>query len=219
MAGRGHKQGVNQTGRAASGWPSALAVEEADPAEGRNGLAERLRAGSATAMTEVFQRHGTVIYNYCFRRTGSWSAAEDLTSTVFLEVWRSRRRSVETGGSILPWLYGVATNVCRNHQRSQRRRTQALTRLSLVDIDVDRQVVADEVVDQLAAEQRVDLVLRRLAALPQSEQDVFLLVCWEELSYAEAAVALGIPIGTVRSRLARVRRTLRELQEQEHVDD
>jgi RNA polymerase sigma-70 factor (ECF subfamily) len=194
-------------------------VEEADPAEGRNGLAERLRAGSATAMTEVFQRHGTVIYNYCFRRTGSWSAAEDLTSTVFLEVWRSRRRSVETGGSILPWLYGVATNVCRNHQRSQRRRTQALTRLSLVDIDVDRQVVADEVVDQLAAEQRVDLVLRRLAALPQSEQDVFLLVCWEELSYAEAAVALGIPIGTVRSRLARVRRTLRELQEQEHVDD
>jgi RNA polymerase sigma-70 factor, ECF subfamily len=208
---------VNQTGRAAAGSPSVLTPSAEASGDRPNGLAERLRAGSGTAMTEIFHVHGTVIYNYCFRRTGSWSAAEDLTSTVFLEVWRSRRRSVETGGSILPWLYGVATNVCRNYQRAQRRRSQALTRLNLVD--VDRQVVADEVVDQLEVEERVERVLRRLAALPQTEQDVFLLVCWEELSYAETAVALGIPIGTVRSRLARVRRTLRTVEEQEHVDD
>lgn len=217
MAERGHKQGVNQTGRAVAASPSVLAMGGEAAADDPSGLAERLRAGSGTAMTEVFHRHGTVIYNYCFRRAGSWSAAEDLTSTVFLEVWRSRRRSVETGGSILPWLYGVATNVCRNYQRAQRRRSQALTRLSLVD--VDRPVGADEVVDQLELEQRVERVLRRLAGLPQTEQDVFLLVCWEELSYAETAAALSIPIGTVRSRLARVRRTLRELEEQEHVDE
>lgn len=180
-------------------------------------LVERLQVGSRSAMTEIFTAHGAVIYNYCYRRTGSWSVAEDLTSTVFLEVWRCRRRAVETGGSILPWLYGVATNVCRNHLRSQRRRAQGLSRLHLAD--VDQQVVADEVVDQLEAGRRVRDILQRLAGLPQSEQDVFPLICWEELSYAETAAALGIPIGTVRSRLARVRRTLRDLEEQEHVDD
>ena len=217
MARGGHKQGVNQTGRAAAASPSVLAAGGEASADGPDGLVEQLRAGSGTAMAEIFRRHGTVIYNYCFRRTGSWSAAEDLTSTVFLEVWRSRRRSVETAGSILPWLYGVATNVCRNYHRAQRRRTQALGRLQLAD--VDEQVVADEVVDQLEAGRRVERVLRRLATLPQTEQDVFLLVGWEELSYAETAVALGIPVGTVRSRLARVRRTLRELEEQEHIDD
>jgi RNA polymerase sigma-70 factor (ECF subfamily) len=193
----------------------AVSLERTDDVP--RGLVEELRAGSPTAMTEIFRAHGPVIYNYCYRRTGSWSAAEDLTSTVFLEVWRSRRRSVETGGSILPWVYGVATNVCRNHQRSQRRRTQALGRLHLAD--VADAVVADEVVDQLDAGRRLRRVLERLAALPQTEQDVFLLVCWEELTYADTAVALGIPIGTVRSRLARVRRTLRDLEEQEHDDE
>jgi RNA polymerase sigma factor (sigma-70 family) len=208
---------VNQTEPVVAGSPSVLAVAAEPSGDVAGGLVERLRAGSRAAMTEIFTAHGTVIYNYCYRRTGSWSAAEDLTSTVFLEVWRSRRRSVETGGSILPWLYGVATNVCRNHQRSQRRRTEALARLHLVD--VDEQVVADEVVDQLEVGRRVERVLRQLAALPQTEQDVFLLVCWEELSYAETAVALGIPIGTVRSRLARVRRSLRILEQPEGDDD
>ena len=194
-----------------------LTVGREPPDDVSGGLAERLRADSRAAMAEIFTTHGTVIYNYCYRRTGSWAAAEDLTATVFLEVWRSRRRSVEADESILPWLYGVATNVCRNHHRSQRRRAQALGRLHLADMD--HSGVADEVVDQLDAGRRVERVLQRLAALPQTEQDVFLLVCWEELTYAETAVALGIPVGTVRSRLARVRRILRELDQQEADDE
>jgi RNA polymerase sigma-70 factor (ECF subfamily) len=166
-------------------------------------------------MAEIFSTHGQVIYNYCYRRSGSWSAAEDLTSMVFLEVWKSRRRSVETAGSILPWLYGVATNVCRNYSRSQRRHSQALGRLYLADVDAP---VTDDVVDQLDADRRLGRLLERLSQLPRTEQDVFVLVCWEELSYAETAQALGIPIGTVRSRLARVRRNLRVLDDQERLD-
>lgn len=84
-------------------------------------LPEQLRNGSREAMTEVFHTHLDVIYNYCYRRSGSWSAAEDLSSTAFLEVWRHRRRIVEVDGSVLPWIYGVATNVCRNHQPSASR--------------------------------------------------------------------------------------------------
>jgi RNA polymerase sigma factor (sigma-70 family) len=122
---------------------------------------------------------------------------------------------VETAGSILPWLYGVATNVCRNYSRSQRRHSQALGRLSLADIDAP---TADDFVDQLDADRRLGRLLDRLSQLPRTEQDVFVLVCWEELSYAETAQALRIPVGTVRSRLARVRRTLKIVDEQERID-
>lgn len=177
-------------------------------------LVARLRAGSRPAMAEIFRAHLDAVYNYCYRRTGSWSAAEDLTSTVFLEVWRSRRRAVELDGSVLPWLYGVAANVCRNHLRSQRRGFLAIARLpgpEQTHHDVD-------VVDRMDSDRRAAQLIDHLSRLPLADQDVFVLVCWEELSYAEAALALGIPIGTVRSRLARVRRILRLTDDQESSD-
>jgi RNA polymerase sigma factor (sigma-70 family) len=181
-----------------------------------DGLAERLRTGSKPAMAEIFSPHLDAIYNYCYRRSGSWSVAEDLTSSVFLEVWKSRHRAVELDGSLLPWLYGVATNVCRNHQRSQRRQARALTRLRLADVPNGQ--AADDVVEQLDAEGRAARALERLGRLPVSDQDVFFLICWEELTYAEAAEALEIPVGTVRSRLARVRRHLRLADDQKATD-
>jgi len=179
-------------------------------------LTERLHNGSREAMAEVFHTHLDAIYNYCYRRTGSWSVAEDLSSTVFLEVWRHRRRAVEVDGSVLPWIYGVATNVCRNHLRSQRRHSAAVGRMHLADVSSARG--PDEVADRLDAGRRAAEALQRLDRLPQADQDVFVLVGWEGLSYAAAAEALGIPIGTVRSRLARVRRFLRLTDDQEATD-
>lgn len=73
-------------------------------------------------------------------------------------------------------------------------------------------------VDRIAAAQRLDGLLERLGRLPQRDQDVFVLVCWEELSYAETAQALGIAVGTVRSRLARVRRALTHHETEEGRD-
>ena len=86
---------------------------------------------------------------------------------------------------------------------------------TLADVDATS---ADDVVDQLDADRRLGRLLERLSQLPRTEQDVFVLVCWEELSYAETAQALRIPVGTVRSRLARVRRTLKIVDEQERLD-
>ena len=65
---------------------------------------EQLRDGDEEAMAAVFADHLDVIYNYCYRRTSSWSVAEDLSATVFLDPWKLRRRAVELDGSILPWL-------------------------------------------------------------------------------------------------------------------
>ncbi|MFC7623724.1 RNA polymerase sigma factor [Microlunatus sp. GCM10028923] len=176
------------------------------PAGSGASLAERLRRGSREAMAEAYSQHIDAIYNFCFRRSGSWATAEDLCSDVFLTAWRRHRAVLANdAGSVLPWLYGIATNVCRNHLRSTRRGTAALAKIPAIE----RPQLDDQVLAQLAVTSRVRDALRQVAELAPGDQEVFVLVCWEELSYSDAAAALGIRIGTVRSRLARVRRTLR----------
>jgi RNA polymerase sigma-70 factor (ECF subfamily) len=154
----------------------------------------------------LFERHGRAIYNYCFRRTADWAAAEDLASVVFLEAWR-RRESVQIHHeTALPWLYGVATNVLRNRSRSMRRHRAALERLP-VGHEPD---FADDAAERLDDALRMRDVLESFRLLPRRDQDVLALCIWSELSYEEAAVALGVPVGTVRSRLARARSRLRD---------
>ena len=80
----------------------------------------------------LFERHGRTIYNYCFRRVGSWAVAEDLVSIVFLEAWRRVDKQLPSGKE-LPWLFGIATNVVRNRRRSERRHAAALSRVAQAD--------------------------------------------------------------------------------------
>jgi RNA polymerase sigma-70 factor (ECF subfamily) len=165
------------------------------------------RTGDQAAFGTLFERHAKAIYNYCFRRTGSWSVAEDLVSVVFLEAWRRRHVDVAEG-MVLPWLYGVATNVARNAARSQRRFQRALQRLPLPEPTPDFSAEAEARLDD---EAQIGAVLALVARLRKEEQDVLWLCACSELSYEEAAIALGVPVGTVRSRLSRARAHLREL--------
>jgi RNA polymerase sigma-70 factor (ECF subfamily) len=160
--------------------------------------------GDADAFGVVFERHATAIYNYCYRRVGNWAVAEDLLSIVFLEAWRRRDKAIETGKA-LPWLYGIATNVVRNQWRSERRYSSALRRLPRPRPEAD---LAAESAGSGEAAAAVALIKR----LPRREQEVFVLCAWSQLSYEEAAIALNIPVGTVRSRLSRARARLRELK-------
>jgi DNA-directed RNA polymerase specialized sigma24 family protein len=75
------------------------------------------RAGDADAFGLLFDRHAKAIYNYCFRRIGSRATAQDLLSMVFLEAWRRRDKELPPD-KVLPWLYGIATNVVRHQRRS-----------------------------------------------------------------------------------------------------
>lgn len=170
-------------------------------------LWRRARDGDEHAFGALFDRHARTVYNYCFRRTASWSEAEDLTSVVFLETWRRRAR-VDPSGSLLPWLYGVATNVLHNHRRSLRRHRDALARMPA---PVPEPEDAEEVAARLDAERRMRRVLDAMERLPRRDREVLILCVWEELDYSEAAEALGIPVGTVRSRLNRARAKLRGL--------
>src|SRR5437763_15867621 len=92
-------------------------------------LWQRAAEGDTQAFGTIFERHAGTVYNYCFRRTGNWSQAEELTAIVFLEAWRRRGQVVPERDEAIPWLLGVATNVLRNLRRSKRRHRAALERL------------------------------------------------------------------------------------------
>ena len=151
---------------------------------------------------ELFEAHSEAIYNFCFRRLADWALAEDMTSAVFLEAWRRRAQVDLVGEPPLPWLYGVATNLLRNHRRSLRRASAALARFHDVASVPD---FGDELADRLDAERQMRAVRERIAVLAPQEREALELCAWAELSYADAARALGVPVGTVRSRLSRAR--------------
>jgi RNA polymerase sigma-70 factor (ECF subfamily) len=176
-----------------------------EPSDGD--LWARSRAGDRDAFGELFERDAKLIYNYCFRRVGSWATAEDLLSVVFIEAWRRRSKGLPPD-KVLPWLYGIATNVVRNQRRSERRLTAALSRMPKAEPDRDFASDSDQRLDD---EWQAQGALKLLGKLPRREHEVFVLCAVEELSYEDAALALGVPVGTVRSRLSRARARLREL--------
>jgi RNA polymerase sigma factor (sigma-70 family) len=172
------------------------------------GLWLQASAHEGAAFAELFERHSEAVYNHCFRRTGSWSLAEDLTSVVFLQAWRRRNQVKLHGDSILPWLLAVANNATRNSERSIRRHRRLLAKLPTSDATSDIGSVMDE---RMEDERRMKSILNTLSLLSVEEQEIISLSNFSNLTYAEVATALDIPIGTVRSRLSRAREHLRVL--------
>jgi RNA polymerase sigma factor (sigma-70 family) len=167
----------------------------------------RVRSGDAEAFGDLYERHARAVQSYCLWRTADLQTAEDATATVFLEAWRKRGRLTLSTDSAAPLLLGIANNVVRHQWRSQRRHRDALERVRGVaphpPHDLESEAIA-----------RVDAIqqLRRggeaIRGLPRREREVLALLAWTDLSYGEIAEALGLPVGTVRSRLARARARL-----------
>ena len=167
----------------------------------------RSRVGDREAFGVLFDRHAQLIYNYCFRRIGNWATAEDVLSVVFLEAWRRRDKELPPD-KVLPWLFGIATNVVLNQRRSERRYLAVLAQVPRVPNEPD---FVQDSEQQLDDQKQTRRALTLLGRLPRREQDVFFLCAVMELSYEDAALALNVPVGTVRSRLSRARTRLREL--------
>ncbi|HEY5199719.1 MAG TPA: RNA polymerase sigma factor [Acidothermaceae bacterium] len=182
-----------------------MAVDDGETPDVR--LWARACAGDHSAFGDLFVRHANRIHNYCFRRTGSWTLAEDATSQTFMEAWR-KRSSIAVTDSLLPWLFVAANNACRNTERGRRRTANLLAKTPLTQDVGDH---ADEVAARIDSERQMQRVLSALRTLKRADQDVVAMCDWEGLSYEEAAAALGVPIGTVRSRLSRARARLKVL--------
>lgn len=175
-------------------------------------LHARIRAGDPEAFREIFKDHAQIVYRHAVRSTGDWAAAQDVVSLTFLEAWRIREKLRDEGDTPRPWLMGIATNVLRNTARAARRHERVLARSPAKEAVPD---FADELIGRITDGEQLTATQAVLAQLRRSEQEVFTLCVWSGLSYAEAAQALGVPVGTVRSRLARARSRLRKLAEQE----
>ncbi|MCG5212078.1 RNA polymerase sigma factor [Streptosporangium sp. KLBMP 9127] len=155
----------------------------------------------------VFDRYGGQVHRYLARRAGPGDA-DDLMSETFLAAFKQRDRftSSRSPTGALPWLLGIATNLLRMHQRSEARRWAALARTGA---EPAVPAPADQVVARVDAEVAFRLMAGVLEELADGDRDALLLFAWAGLTYEEIAVALGVPIGTVRSRLHRARLRLR----------
>jgi RNA polymerase sigma factor (sigma-70 family) len=162
---------------------------------------------------QVFDRHARVVFRYLVRRIGP-----DDADTVLGEVFRIafEKRATYDGRyeSARPWLYGIATRLVAKHRRAEARRIRATARLASERATVSDTTDATEAVDdRLDAAVGWPRVADAVAGLPPGERDALLLYVWEELGYEDIAAALGVPVGTVRSRLNRARRRLRAIRE------
>jgi RNA polymerase sigma-70 factor (ECF subfamily) len=173
-----------------------------------SGFRARIRAGDEGAFAVLFREHGKAVYNHCFRLTGDWSVAEDCASLVFLEAWRLRGKAEPHGGSLLPWLLGITTFTVHRRRRTSRRHRALMDRLPAPGLVPD---IADEIAGRLDDQERIASVAQAVARLSRTDREVLALCVWSGLDYAAAAAALGVPVGTVRSRLSRARRKLDKL--------
>ncbi|MBI5090335.1 MAG: RNA polymerase sigma factor [Actinobacteria bacterium] len=153
---------------------------------------------------ELFERHFTTIHGYLSRRLGR-ARADDLAGEVFRIGFVERSKYDPSRGGLRSWLYGIANNVLRQHLRDRERAERAWARLGLSSVVVDDVSPVERIDAQLLAA-RLDAALARL--LPTDREALTLHVV-EQLTYAEVALVMNTPIGTVRSRIARARNQLR----------
>jgi len=167
----------------------------------------RMRSGDQAAFVTLYRRRQGAIYRLAFHMTGSASAAEDVTQEVFLALIRKECGFDPQRGSLSGYLFGIARKLILRHLN----RTQKVTELEderLAPAESDL-VGGDPMVDLIRRE-GIDQLRRAVLTLPQRYREVVVLCDLEEVDYAEAAVALDCPIGTVRSRLHRARALLLE---------
>jgi RNA polymerase sigma-70 factor (ECF subfamily) len=159
-------------------------------------ISRSLRAPEAFG--EIFDRHFASIHRYLARRVGR-DRADDLAAQTFAVAFERRASFRSDAADARPWLYGIATNLLSNNRRSEQRLLQAIARLSS-EAHESAGAATQDADGELAA---------ALRKLEPGQRDVLLLYAWAELSYEQIADSLGIALGTVRSRLARARASLR----------
>jgi RNA polymerase sigma-70 factor (ECF subfamily) len=155
----------------------------------------------------IFDRHFVAIHRYLYRRAGR-EIADDLAAETFAQAFDHRHGYDPAREDARPWLFGIASNLMRHHRRAERRRLVAYVRTGVDPVsEIDVDAVHDRV-DAEAVGPRVALALARLDA---RDREALLLLAWADLTYPQIAEALGIPVGTVRSRIHRARRRVRAL--------
>jgi RNA polymerase sigma-70 factor (ECF subfamily) len=158
-------------------------------------------AGNAEAFTALYRRRQGQVYRFALHMSGSGALAEDVTQETFLTLLRDGRGFDASRGSLAAYLAGIARNLVL--------RAQSRERLQEPDDSLDERISAwSDALGDLLRRESIQAVRSAVLQLPAQYREAVVLCDLEEMSYEEAAAALGCPVGTVRSRLNRGRRLL-----------
>ncbi len=168
------------------------------------------REGDLEAFNHLVERYETAAYNVALRAVGNPEDAADATQEAFLSAFRAIGEL--RGGSFKPWLLRIVLNACHDlHRRQQRRPTTSMDALVEEAGEAPWADPAAPDPEGIVLTQEARQVIEQvLAALPEEQRLAIVLVDLQELSYEEAAEAMGCAVGTIRSRLARGRARLRD---------
>ncbi len=155
-----------------------------------------MKAGDREAFAELYERREPALYRYAMHMCGSPSAAEEIAQEVFIQLMAPATRFDEKRGCLEAWMYGVARNLVRVHRRG-----------GAVEEPVD-QAVEHDIVGGLIHDETLAALREAIRQLPDGYRETVILCDLEERNYDEAALLMGCPIGTVRSRLHRARALL-----------
>lgn len=167
-------------------------------------LMMRVKEGDLTALGLLFERHHARLYRFCLRTIGDGPASEDLVQEIFMRMNRYCRR-LQPDSSFQAWMYRLARNVCNDHLRKSRRESG--------DLEAIPEPVSGEpgAAELLERNEEVSLLHRALDRLPEKKREVLILSRFERHKYAEIARLLDCSVGTVKVRVHRAVRQLREI--------
>jgi len=178
------------------------------PSHSDDDLLRLISKGNEAAFVEFYRKHQTSVYRFALHMSGKTEIAEEVTQDVFMTVMSVAKQYDAQRGSAAAYLHGIARNFvlrCLERERPY---------VTILD-DAENQrsdalADAQDVLSELARNERIESLRRAVLALPPAYREVVVLCDLNEMDYAEAAAALGCAIGTIRSRLHRARALLME---------
>jgi RNA polymerase sigma-70 factor (ECF subfamily) len=186
------------------------------PATSMDTLIERCLAGDQDAWEQIVRQHWRKVFNLAYKFVGRHDEAEDLTQDIFLKIFKALR-TFDRRANFQTWLISISRNLCIDHYRSVRKERATMAR----DVDASELMPVSRERSPYGQLEQLDLkhlIRRALAELPEALQKAVVMRDLQEFSYQEIADALGLPEGTVKSRINRGRlelaRQLRRLQSQ-----
>jgi RNA polymerase sigma-70 factor (ECF subfamily) len=194
------KKGFTRASAEVSSFPDSAAASGTSDET----LIQRVAAGNSLAMQVLFARHHVRVYRFALRIVGNAAAAEDLTSEVFLTVWR-QAHCFKARSTVSTWLLAIARNKAFTALRS--RRAEPLDDATAATIEDP----ADDPERELQAKDRSNVLRRCLTRLSPEHREIIDLVYYHEKSINEVAEIVGIPLNTVKTRTFYARRQLQEL--------
>lgn len=201
---RRHKREVGKGGRTGLGRFISETATDRD-------LLDRVGEGDECALAELYARYAPVVFSFVLARTSDHGVAEEVSADVWLGCWRSAG-AFRGDSRVLTWLLGIAKRQVWTHTRGKR-----LPIVPLAENVESIPPATDDPAELAGSAVAVETLVAALGSLPSELSEVVRLAWLYELPYDEIASVVGIPVGTVKSRVSRARRMMREVLRKQDV--